>query len=94
MKIVKTTIFIIVFSLFLNGFLGAQEQSPGIYLETFEKCNNYSRHFCLNGSHEAAVNRALLERKRKGYSITLKVIKNVARSTPSRLQNPVSEPSQ
>lgn len=70
------------------GIASAQQQAPSIYLEPSEKCNNYARHFCLNGSHEASVNRALLDMKRKGYRITPKIIKNVARSTPSRLDNP------
>lgn len=93
MKIVKPAVFVFIFGLFLSFNLSAQEQSPGLYLDTFEKCNNYARHFCLNGSHEAAVNRELLERKRKGYSITPKLIRDVARSVPSRLRNPVAAQS-
>lgn len=90
MKTVRSAIFLITFTVAISVVILAQDQTPSIYLDTFEKCNNYARHFCLNGSHEAAVNRALLEMKRKGYPITPKVIKNVARATPSRLNNPVS----
>ena len=89
MKTTKTIVAIALY-LLIVPILMAQESVPSIYLETFEKCNNYARHYCLNGSHEAAVNRALLEMKRKGYEITPKVIQSVARSTPSRLSNPVS----
>ncbi len=94
MKILKSALVIFVLGLVANGTLVAQEQSPGIYLDTFEKCNNYARHFCMNGSHEAAVNRELLDMKRKGYRITPKVIRNVAKSTPSRLRNPLSAGTQ
>lgn len=87
-KLIVSMLFSIM--IFSGGIVLAQEQQPQIYLDTFEKCNNFARHFCLNGSHEAAVNRALLDMKRKGYRITPKVIKNVARNTPSRLRNPAS----
>lgn len=90
MKTIRSAIFLITFTVLISIVILAQEQAPSVYLDTFEKCNNYARHFCLNGSHEAAVNRALLDMKRKGYPITPKVIQNVARATPSRLSNPVS----
>lgn len=91
MKHVRLFILSVGISLFFGGLLSAQEQqAPKIYLETFEKCNNYARHYCLNGSHEASVNRALLDMKRKGYKITTKMIIGVARNTPSRMQNPVA----
>ena len=89
MTSVKTLILTIIGSVLLSGILTAQEQPPSIYLEGSEKCNNYSRHYCLNGSHEASVNRTLLDMKRKGYRITPKLIKSIARTTPSRMRNPV-----
>ena len=73
MKTVKLAIITITLNFLFSGLLMAQQQKPSIYLDTFEKCNNYARHFCLNGSHEAAVNRSLLDMKRKGYSISAKV---------------------
>ncbi len=94
MKVLKTVLLISAINLVFTGIAVAQEQVPMIYLETSEKCNNYARHYCLNGSHEAAVNRALLDMKKKGYRITAKVIKNVARNTPSRSRNPVQVTAQ
>lgn len=94
MKGVKQIILSICLIGAFGGSIWAQEQVPRLYLETFEKCNNYARHYCLNGSHEAAVNRTLLEMKRKGQEITVRVIKKVARSTPSRLSNPAAQTSQ
>lgn len=90
MKAKRLAVAVFILSILLSGTLVAQEQKPSIFLSTFEKCNNYARHFCLIGSHEAAVNRALLDMKRKGYRITPDVIKNIARSTPSRMRNPVA----
>ncbi len=91
---VKPLILISISCVILSGILTAQEKIPSIYLEPSEKCNNYARHYCLNGSHEASVNRALLDMKRKGYRITPKLIKSVARTTPSRMHNPVVRVSQ
>ena len=84
----KPFILTLLSCVLLSGILTAQEQKPSIYLEPSEKCNNYARHYCLNGSHEASVNRALLDMKRKVYRITPKLIKSDARSTPSRMRNP------
>lgn len=94
MKCLKTLILAVSLSISLSGMLVAQNNVPNVYLEASEKCNNFARHYCLNGSHEAAVNRALLDMKRKGYRITAKVIKSVARSTPSRMYNPASAATQ
>ncbi len=91
MKAVKSVVLAILINAILGGLVIAQEQKPSIYLSTFEKCNNFARHFCLNGSHEATVNRLLLERKRKGQEINAKVIRRIAQTTPSRMMNPVSQ---
>lgn len=90
MNFLKMLLLLIAVSFVFSTGVTGQEQTPGIYLETHEKCNNYQRHFCLNGSHEASVNRILLDMKRKGRRISEKLIKTVARSTPSRLRNPVA----
>ena len=74
--------------------LFAQSETPRFHLQPSEKCNNYARHFCLNGSHEAAVNRTLLDMKKKGYRITPRLIKNIAKTTPSRLHNPTPSSAQ
>ena len=90
MKYSKTALLVIAIYLLFTGLIVAQEQEPTIFLEASEKCNNYARHYCLNGSHEAAVNRALLDMKKKGYRITPKIIRNIARNTPSRSRNPLA----
>ena len=92
MKAVTYCVSIALFIFYFGGMVSAQQyQEPRIFLDADEKCNNYMRHFCLNGSHEASVNRALLELKKKGYKITPRTIQKVARSTPSRMQNPASQ---
>jgi hypothetical protein len=90
MKYLKAALLISAIHFVLTGFAIAQEQAPMIYLETSEKCNNYARHYCQNGGHEAAVNRALLHMKKKGYRITAKVIISLAGNTPARSRNPVT----
>ncbi|MBU2514731.1 hypothetical protein KJ966_25690 [bacterium] len=89
MKLFKLVLLTAIINLFFNGVMMAQEQAPSIYLEHSEKCNNSSRLYCVNGSHEAAVNRILLDMKKKGYRITPKLIKTIAHSTPSRVRNPI-----
>ena len=91
MKAVKSIILTLFINVVLGGLAIAEEQQPGIYLTTFEKCNNFARHYCLNGSHEATVNRLLLDRKRKGQEINAKIIKKLAQTTPSRMMNPVAQ---
>ncbi len=91
MKAVKSVVLVILISAVMGGLAIAQEEKPRLFLSTFEKCNNFARHFCLNGSHEATVNRLLLERKRKGQEINAKVIRRLAQTTPSRMMNPVSQ---
>ncbi len=91
MKAIITIILAMAINFSILGLAAAQEQAPSLYLEITEKCNNYARHYCVNGSHEAAVNRTLLEMKRRGFQITIKTIQRVARSTPSRLHNPAAE---
>ena len=94
MRLLKLILLTAMINLICGGFLIAQEQVPSIYLERSEKCNNSSRLYCVNGSHEAAVNRILLDMKKKGYRITPKLIKTIARTTPSRIRNPLETAGQ
>ena len=55
--------------------LSAQEQQR-VELESFERCNNWARHYCQSGNHEAAVNRRLQQLKKRGYVITNALIKS------------------
>lgn len=68
-----------------SGVLSAQEQRS-VELESFERCNNWARHYCQSGNHEAAVNRRLLQLKKRGYVITNALIKSYSQkirpSTP------------
>ena len=66
----------------------AQEERPVVTLGFSERCNNFLRHYCLAGSHEMAVNQALLDMKMHGTPITVKIIKRVARRTPARHKAP------
>ena len=91
MGIFRLSVLTTVICLICLTYAFAQNRKSAVYLETFEKCNNYARHYCLTGSHEAAVNRALLDMKRKGKTITPKTIQRVAQVTPSRLANPAAQ---
>ena len=55
--------------------------APAICLESFEMCNNWARHYCRAGNHEAAVNNILRNMKERGVTITTAIIKSVARRT-------------
>ena len=55
--------------------------APAICLESFEMCNNWARHYCRAGNHEAAVNNILRNMKERGITITTAIIKSVARRT-------------
>lgn len=62
----------------------AQQEMPNIELDFSERCNNFLRHYCMSGTHEEQVNQMLLSMKQKGTNITVKLIKQIARSTPSK----------
>lgn len=70
----------VLLSTIMGGVLLAQEQQS-IELESFERCNNWARHYCQSGNHEAAVNRRLLQLKKRGYVITNALIKSYAQRT-------------
>ena len=69
---------LIVFT--MGGYLVAQQEqgAPQVELESFEKCNNWARHYCQSGTHEELVNNGLLAWKKRGIQITTKRIKLLA----------------
>ena len=92
MKGVKKWLFLCVSMFLISGPLYAQENVPTVTLDFSEKCNNFLRHYCMSGSHEYEVNRILLDMKEKGTNITVKLIKKVAQSTPSKVYVSPSTP--
>ncbi len=66
-------------------------EAPAICLESFEMCNNWARHYCLNGNHNAVVNHRLLNLKKRGYIITTKLIRSYAQRT--RANSPMPQKS-
>ena len=64
------------------GLTYAQDdQQSSVSLDSFERCNNWARHYCLNGNHDAVVNDKLLRLKKRGYIITTKLIRSYAQRT-------------
>lgn len=57
------------------------EDAPPVCLESFEMCNNWARHYCYAGAHEARVNEILRQMKERGVTITTAIIKSVAKRT-------------
>lgn len=57
-----------------------------IQLESFEKCNNWARHYCQTGDHEILVNRGLLQWKRQGVQITTKRIRVLSQKVRQNLR--------
>lgn len=86
-------IFLVAMSIAVfGGSVIAQEEAPRMSLSFSERCNNVFRYYCVSGGHEMAVNRTLLILKERGEKITVKLIKRVARSTPSRSYTPPPKP--
>ena len=56
-------------------------EAPAICLESFEMCNNWARHYCYAGGHEAKVNEILRQMKERGVTLTTAIIKSVAKRT-------------
>jgi hypothetical protein len=94
MRWMKQTLLIIGLMVAAYGTAIAQndEGMPRITLDFSEQCNNFLRHYCVAGSHEAAVNQVLLSLKERGTNITVKLIKQVARTTPSKVYIPPAPP--
>ena len=65
----------------------AQEEGETT-LDNSELCNNWARHYCTPGNHEAAVNDSLLQQKKMGVSITQRQIRSVANKFGPKSQAP------
>ena len=78
----------LVFGLMASTAASAQQANPrdNVQLESFEKCNNWARHYCQSGDHEQLVNEGLLEWKRKGVQITTKRIKVLSQKVRQNLK--------
>ncbi len=75
----------LVLAIFVSNVFGAaalaQENALDVTLESFERCNNWARHYCLTGAHNEAVNQKLLRAKKRGYIITTRMIRSYAQRT-------------
>ncbi len=92
MKQIKQVFLVGISIAVLSGSVLAQEETPRISLDFNEQCNNIFRHYCVSGNHERAVNRMLLIKKERGEKISIRLIKKIARSTPSRTYTPPPQP--
>ncbi len=87
MKNILTTL--IALSIFSSIVFAQEGGNTDVSLDSFEQCNNWARHYCLNGNHNTAVNEKLLRLKKRGYIITTKLIKSYAQRT--RPNTPVQQ---
>jgi hypothetical protein len=94
MRWMKRTLLIIGLIWAAHTAAVAQDEAgqPRVTLDFSEQCNNFLRHYCVAGNHEAAVNQVLLTLKERGTNITVKLIKQVARRTPSKVYIPPAPP--
>ncbi len=83
MRLAKQLVLAIVMTISVIGVSYAQEEIPKASLTFSEQCNNFLRHYCVSGNHQRAVDNKLLVMKEKGLTITLKMIRKTARTTPS-----------
>ncbi len=83
MRLVKQVFLVVFMTVTLAGVSYAQEQMPKLVLTFSEQCNNFLRHYCVSGNHQRAVDYKLLNMKGKGITITVKLIRRTARTTPS-----------
>jgi|GEM_PF-1156635 hypothetical protein len=83
MRLVKQLILAVFMTIFLAGGVYAQDDIPKVTLTFSEQCNNFLRHYCVSGNHQRAVDIRLLDLKEKGMTITIKLIRRTARTTPS-----------
>ncbi|OGG95267.1 MAG: hypothetical protein A2527_08845 [Candidatus Lambdaproteobacteria bacterium RIFOXYD2_FULL_50_16] len=58
--------------------LGLYTNLLAVELAEFEKCNNVHRRYCQPGAHEDKTNEELLNTKKKGYKVTIPMIRYVA----------------
>lgn len=85
---IKQVFLVLFMTATLAGSALAQEEAPRLSLSFSEQCNNFLRHYCVSGNHQRAVDSKLLAMKRKGITITVKLIKRTARTTPSGIYVP------
>lgn len=83
MRLAKQIFLVVFMSVTLAGISFAQEEVPKMALTFSEQCNNFLRHYCVSGNHQRAVDYKLLAMKERGITITVKLIRRTARSTPS-----------
>lgn len=83
MRLVKQVFLVVFMAVSLAGVSFAQDETPQLSLTFSEQCNNFLRHYCVSGNHQRAVDYKLLAMKEKGITITVKLIKRTARTTPS-----------
>jgi len=74
--------------MFWGATFAQDNQESSVSLDSFEQCNNWARHYCLNGNHNAAVNDKLLRLKKRGYIITTKLIRSYAQRTRANTPMP------
>ncbi len=83
MRLVKQLILVVCMTISLAGWSYAQEDVPKLTLSFSEQCNNFLRHYCVSGNHQRAVDTKLLDLKERGMTITVKLIRQTSRTTPS-----------
>lgn len=91
MRLAKQIFLVVWLTLFLAGASFAQEEMPRLALTFSEQCNNFLRHYCVSGNHQRAVDYKLLAMKERGVTITVKLIKRTARTTPSGAYVPTAQ---
>ena len=89
----KRALAILFTAILIGGPIYGQDsgEPQQVTLESFEKCNNWARHYCRRGNHEAMVNHLLLKMKERGMTITTAIIKSVAHRTLKDTAPPPSE---
>ncbi|MCP4297043.1 MAG: hypothetical protein GY786_15675 [Proteobacteria bacterium] len=83
----------LVLGMLMGTVLAQDEDNPtkNIYLESFERCNNWARHYCQAGDHEIIVNDAIKMWKHQGVQITTKRIRTLAQRIRQNLKLPNPE---
>ena len=90
MKVIKWFLCLLVLLAMMGIAIGQNNNRPTerIILEEFERCNNWSRHYCQAGDHEQIVNKELALWKAKGILITNGRIRLLAQKIRQNLKLP------
>jgi hypothetical protein len=90
MKVIKYFLYLPVLLAMMGIAIGQNNDSPTerVILEEFERCNNWSRHYCQSGDHEQIVNKELALWKAKGILITSGRIRLLAQKIRQNLKLP------